>query len=151
MRQRGFTLIELLVVITILGLLITMVIVALVSIRQDAFNTRIQSNVRQMRALAESAYDSNGASYVNWSQSPSVAADVTTLLNDIDAAHSDAAGSPYMAQVRETQVKEFCVSAPLHSATSGFACVDATGVFRTTTTACPDEPINGNPLRCPAT
>lgn len=150
MQQRGFTLLELLVVIAILGLLITMVLVALRSIRQDAFNTRVHSDVRQLRALAESAYDSAGASYVNWSQSGSVAEAVATVLNDIDAAHDDATGVPYVTQVRESQIKEFCVSAPLHDATGGYACVDATGVFRVTATACPDEPVDGDPLRCPA-
>jgi prepilin-type N-terminal cleavage/methylation domain-containing protein len=144
--NKGFTLIELLVVIAIIGILTTLVIIAVATLRRDAVNTRIQSDVRQLRVLAEAAYDSSAASYVDWSQAATVQSEVTTLLADIDDAHN----SSDVAVIRETQQKDFCVSAPLHAATGGHVCVDATGVMRTTTTPCPDEPVDGDPLRCPS-
>ncbi len=143
--RKGFTLLELMIVVAIMGLLFTLVIIALNKVRRDAFNTRIQSDVRQLRALAESAYDSNGASYINWSQVPAIQADVITILNDIDDAHGNAPGAPYLAQLRETEQGEFCVSAPLHSANGGYSCVDARGVFVTTNNPCPAV----TPLLCP--
>lgn len=123
--------------VTIMGLLFTLVIIALNKVRRDAFNTRIQSDVRQLRALAESAYDSNGASYVDWSQVSAVQSEVATILNDIDDAHGSAPGAPYLAQLRETEQGEFCVSAPLHPSNGGYSCVDARGVFITTDDPCP--------------
>lgn len=150
MQQRGFTLLELLVVIGIMALLFMLIIIALNSVRRDAFNTRIQSNVRQMRALAESAYDSNGATYIDWTLSPAVQAEVITVLNDIDDAHGDSIGAPYITTIRETQQKDYCVSAPLHTADGGHACVDSTGVFRTSASPCAAQLVDGDPLRCPA-
>lgn len=136
MPRAGFTLIEILVVITILGILIAIILIALFTLRQDAFNVRIHSNIRQLRILAEAAYDSNAASYVNWSTVPGVAGDVTALLDDTDEAHNNASGTPYVTTIIETDDKSFCISAPLHAATGGFVCVDASGVFKITTDAC---------------
>lgn len=136
MPRSGFTLIEILVVIAIIGILMTIILVTLLSLRQDAFNSRIYSNIRQLRILAEAAYDTNAASYINWSTMPGVASDVTALLNDIDEAHNDALGTPYVTTIIETDDKSFCISAPLHPAAGGFVCVDATGVFKTTTDDC---------------
>lgn len=145
--KRGFSLIELLIVIAVIGMLAMLILVGLNRLRRDAFDARIQSDVRQMRVLAESAYDTDGASYVNWSQAPVVLSEVTSLLADIDEAHGDS----NMTVIRETQAKDFCVSAPLHPATGGYVCIDATGVFKITTDHCPDEPIDGDPLLCPTT
>jgi len=141
----GFTLIEILVVIGIMGLLFSLVIVAIRQVQHDAFNTRIQNNVRQLRLLAESAYDSTSASYVNWSQSPAVAGQVATILEDTDAAHGNPAGAPYLTVIAESEAKEFCISAPLHLATGGYSCIDARGVFSTAADECPTTA----PLLCP--
>lgn len=143
--KSGFTLVELLVVIGILGVLIGIVVVAIHRVRIDAQNTRVVSNVRQLRALAESAYDSNGATYVDWTQFSGVQAKVIELLEDTDAAYGDAAGAPYVTDTIQTEEKEFCISAPLHPSTGGYFCVDTSGVYKTTTAECPTE----TPLTCP--
>jgi prepilin-type N-terminal cleavage/methylation domain-containing protein len=58
---RGFTLIELLVVIAIIGILASVVLVSLQSARKKGNDTRVISDVQQMRTQAESAF--NGTDY----------------------------------------------------------------------------------------
>jgi prepilin-type N-terminal cleavage/methylation domain-containing protein len=58
---RGFTLIELLVVIAIIGILASVVLVSLQSARKKGNDTRVISDVQQLRTQFES--DNNGADY----------------------------------------------------------------------------------------
>ncbi len=60
MRRKGFTLIELLVVIGIIGILVTMLLPELAKIRQTAFFTACQSNLRSIgTAMAAYRQDEN--------------------------------------------------------------------------------------------
>lgn len=58
--KRGFTLIELLVVIAIIGSLAAIIIGALSSSRDKAQNTKIKSNMSNMRAQAAIYFTDNG-------------------------------------------------------------------------------------------
>jgi len=77
---RGFTLIELLVVIAIIGVLASVVLVSLQSARKKGGDSRVISDVQQMRTHAESTY--NGTNY-------NAAMDVNTA----DAAANIATGA----------------------------------------------------------
>lgn len=61
-NKKGFTLIELLVVIAIIGILASVVLVSLQSARNKGKDSRVISDVQQLRTHAESVY--NGTSYV---------------------------------------------------------------------------------------
>ncbi len=141
--KSGFTLIEILVVIAILGILIGIVIIAVNNVRGDAVNTRIVNDVRQLRVLAEAAYDNSAASYENWSSKAAVQEEVTTVLADLTDAHAGAPGAAYV--LVDSEEREFCISAPLHVNTGGHYCVDHTGAFKNVTAACPTIA----PIACP--
>jgi prepilin-type N-terminal cleavage/methylation domain-containing protein len=55
--QEGFTLIEMLVVVAVIGLLSSVILTALGPAKDKAKDTRIISNVNQIRSLAETLYD----------------------------------------------------------------------------------------------
>jgi prepilin-type N-terminal cleavage/methylation domain-containing protein len=59
-NQKGFTLIELLVVIAIIGLLASVVLLALNSARAKARDARRLSDLRQISTAAQMEYDSTG-------------------------------------------------------------------------------------------
>lgn len=150
--ERGLTFLEILLVIAILGILITLVLASITSSRTKAIDNRIRSNIGQMRILAEIAFDSNGGTYLDWSQESSIHTEVQRLQELIDEDLDDPAGAPYATVIRESQKQSYCVSAPLKSGSDNFYCIDATGKFQTTTSACPDfgDEISGDPpLRCP--
>lgn len=150
-RQAGFGLIELIIVIAVLGILATLVLTAVSSSRIRAYDSRIRSGVGQIRWMTESVYDTQGASYLNWTQVPSIATNLNIILEDIDRNYGDTAGSPFVTVLRESQTNEYCVSAPLRSQPGKYYCIDATAVFRTTSSACPDYAQGEDPLRCPGT
>lgn len=147
-QEKGFTLIELLIVIAILGVLTLFVLNAIWNARDKAYDARIRNDIVQLRWLAESVFDSQGASYMNWTAHATIQQQLTLALSDIDKNYGDAAGAPYVTTIRDTQDGDYCVSAPLRGAVGKHYCVDATGVFKTTNSACAVS-TGVPPLRCP--
>lgn len=148
-HNRGFTLIELLVVIAIIAILATLILSAIGASRNKAFDTRIRNSIGQIRWLAESVYDTQGANYTNWTQHATIQQNLTLLLEDIDKNYGDDPGVPYVAALRESQITDYCISAPLRNEPGKYYCIDNSGRFKTTTAECPDNPGNGAPLVCP--
>ena len=145
----GFTLIELLIVIAVIGILASLVLTAIGASRDKAYDTRIRNGVGQLRLMAEQVYDTQGADFTDWTQYPDIQTNLAIVLEDIDKNYGDAAGTPYVTLIRDSQAQDFCISAPLRSLSTSYYCVDTTGVFKTSTAACPDYPAGGTPLRCP--
>ncbi|MBI3256037.1 MAG: type II secretion system protein [Candidatus Andersenbacteria bacterium] len=145
----GFTLIELLVVIAIIWVLATLILSAIGASRTKAFDSRIRSSVGQIRWLAESVYDTQGANYTDWAQHATIQQNLALLLEDIDFNYGDDPGAPYVTALRESQIQDYCISAPLRTEPGKYYCIDNSGVFKTTDAACPDELAGGAPLVCP--
>jgi type IV pilus assembly protein PilA len=92
MDSKGFTLVELLVVLVVIGVLAGVALPRLSTARAQAFETALQSDLRNLQSAQEQYYaaygytygdaaDLQGASPPLWSESPSV----TLTLSDVTA------------------------------------------------------------------
>jgi len=119
--RRGFTLIELLVVIAIIGILSSVVLASLNSARNKGADAAIKSSLNNARAQAELFYDSNTNSYLNV---------CTTGTNNISTMVTGATNAGGTSTQCEDTATGWAVNSGLK--TSGFYCVDSTGVATTT-------------------
>lgn len=148
-RARGFSLIEILITVAIIGILASLILAAVSGSRNKGHDARIRNDVSQLRYLAESVYDTQGANYANWSAHASVTTAITQLLDDIDRNNGDTAGTPYVTIIRDSQTTDYCLSTPLRAQAGQYYCIDATGVFQTGPSPCPDYGVGDPPLHCP--
>lgn len=149
-KQDGLTLLEILLVIGILAILFVLVFVSVRSATKRSHDIRIRSDVRQMRLLAEEVFDHAGASYMDWTNNPLVVSQVATLRADIAKPHGDEANPTLYSVIISNRETEYCVSAKLVAGNEGpFTCVDASGVFKFTSTQCVDPGDPEVPLGCP--
>lgn len=107
-NQKGFTLIELLVVIAIIGILSSVVLVGINSTRTKAKDTRIISDMTQIRNGGESYYNEN-STYATYVPDAVLTGDITT--NGGTNYNLYAAATAYCAEVQMN---------------SGWYCVDST-------------------------
>lgn len=125
----GFTLIELLVVIAIIGILAALVLVALGNARDKAHDARVKSNLGQMRRLVEIYYDSNGASYLNFTacaETPNATNCANSGIEDsITAINADMADIGATTNYTSDTV-DFCLQSTLASDAAASACIDST-------------------------
>lgn len=118
MSKKGFTLIELLVVIAIIGILSSIVLVALRGARDKAKDARLIADMSQVRSVAELVYDGDyGALATN--------ADYLALVADLTGSEL---GSQTLTM--NTSGDEYCAQVTLNE--SGSYCVDSTGYSGTT-------------------
>ena len=118
LNKKGFTLIELLVVIAIIGILSSIVLIALRGARDKAKDARIQASLAQIRVLAEIVYD--GIDYDGFDVDQDGTwdyADYVTLATDIAAQ----GGTVTANQSGDL----YCVQSTLNG--GGSWCVDSTG------------------------
>lgn len=80
MNKKGFTLIELLVVIAIIGLLSTLAVVALGSVREKGRDTKRVADLKQVSTALELYYTENSA-YPTAAEAITLGGDLTACLN----------------------------------------------------------------------
>jgi prepilin-type N-terminal cleavage/methylation domain-containing protein len=127
MNKKGFTLIELLVVIAIIGLLSSLAIVSLNSARNKANDTKVKSDLAQVRTDAE--VSTNGTGDYSGYTIPSQLVPPACSADDTYQIYATASGYVAWADLCDFE-GDFCIDS------SGAATTTATTVGATPT-ACP--------------
>lgn len=140
MRKRtaaGFTLIELLVVIAIIGILASLILVALATARTRAKGAKIESDIGQIRTLAELILDDNAsASYqgpnnclVNCVGGVTQDLDVGNLVADITTTAGS--GPAFHAGLLPVG-PAYCIASiiPGGKVNTAFFCADSSGIAK---------------------
>ncbi len=121
--RRGLTIIELLVVIAIIGILASIVMVSLDSIRGKSIDTKIRANIANVRSQAEIHWNGLTRSY------DSLCSDPTVLLA------SDGITEVGSTMNCTSATSTFLIWAPLIHATGTIFCVDNNGFSGEVSTA----------------
>ncbi len=147
--SRGFTLIELLVVIAIIGLLASIILVSLSSARNKGKDTRLISDVRQIRVQIETEASLGGTYTVSATScitaNPAAAngsATINAAANNCATLNTDATNNGGTITVRTdtaagtsaTTFKAFMVYAQLNG-TNGYYCMDSIGNVKSSSAA----------------
>lgn len=142
-KVEGFTLIEMLVVIAIIGLLSSVVLVALGPSRDKARDVKIISDVTGAATVAEILYNSTLGTYPT-ADMLKVDKSFINLTNDANSINSDTSGvnSKAIYYTLDTNSHAFSVSAKLVTDATKFYCKDSSGKTITSAT-------NGSSGVCP--
>lgn len=133
--RKGFTLIEMLVVIAVIGILAATVLTSLGPARDKAKDTRIKTDLNQVRAVAETLYDGDYA-------------DLSTTQEDIIPLNTAITenGGTLTINKEETSSLTYEAFSNLASDSSVYFCVDSDGNTVETTT----DPSDDNAIECPS-
>ena len=118
--KKGFTLIELLVVIAIIGILSSIVLVALRGARNKAKDARLIADMSQVRSVAELVYDGDYDDLAGDTDYATLVADLTgpelgtqTLILNVEVGKGN-----YCAEVTLNETGSYCVDSTGYAGTT---------------------------------
>lgn len=84
-KKRGFTLIEMIVVIAIIGILSTLILISVSSVRKNSIDTRRKSNLENVRGAINTYYSVKGTwpTFTNWTNLNSTLSDAGYLVDTV--------------------------------------------------------------------
>jgi len=131
--NKGFTLIELLVVIAIIGILASVVLVSLQSARSKGKDTRIISDVQQLRTAFETGY--NGSSYPDLASNViATTAGSSTAINLL-VADLGAQGGTLVIKTDAATAKAYAIGGGLTTTPGKFFCLASDGTSNQATSS----------------
>jgi len=136
-RNKGFTLIELLVVIAIIGLLSSIVLVAMGPARKKARDAKRDSDIRQINLAMEMCYDDPacGAGAEKYYQTTAGGDTLTTIgtyLNPVPKDPTDASPYEYTWTANVSPFQYYCVFTKEEGVADTWICASNKGVQKKT-------------------
>jgi prepilin-type N-terminal cleavage/methylation domain-containing protein len=119
-KSKGFTIIEMVMVLAIVGLLTTIIMIALSNARNKAKDGKIQADLNQIRTAAGVYYNNQSPSSYSGLSCAVSNPNVSALCADIN---NQSPGNPIF--VLKTGNAEYCVYKQLLN--TKYACVDSAG------------------------
>ncbi|MEK7499911.1 MAG: type II secretion system protein, partial [Patescibacteria group bacterium] len=139
--RKGFTVIELLVVIAIIGILASLVLIALNNTRDKAHDARIKSNIAQLRTMAHIIYTSDNFNFTDVQECFSLPnPDILTaacwnLHEGVNLLQDDTEIAGGFVRSTSTETT-FCVESDLKTNDAVHFCADSTGIAGLTEDVC---------------
>lgn len=125
----GFTLIELLVVIAVIGLLSSVVLVAMGGARQKARDARRQADMRQIGIAMELYYPDNTEKYLSTVGGIDAVTVISTYMSAVPKDPLGTAPQQYAWAANTADLQKYCVYVKLEAATNTYICSSERGTL----------------------
>lgn len=125
---RGFTLIETLLVIGVVGLLASIVLVAIGNARQQSRDSQRQANLHQITTSMELDFQEN-TQYLSTTGGVDAVTSISTYLPVVPKDPKNVAPCRYAWFNNTTNLKQYCVYTCLETVTNGYICASEKGTL----------------------
>jgi type IV pilus assembly protein PilE len=143
--KKGFTLIELLMVMALIGILVAIIYVSLRNSVIRSKNSRIATDVAEIRKIAQGLYLSSSDGYTSLCVSDGTSLNRTN--QDLDDLQEDIEGLGGSIKSCWANVESYCLTVNL-AQNRGFLCIDDEGRFSSLLSSEPNPCVDAN-SSCP--
>lgn len=127
-RADGFTLIETLLVISVIGLLASIVLVAVGNTRQQSRDSQRQANLRQVATAMELDFQEN-SQYLSTTGGVDVVTSIGTYLPVVPKDPKNVAPCRYTWSNNTANLKQYCVYTCLETLANNYVCASEKGLL----------------------